>query len=216
MKNINPTIIKNAMDYATYRQTIDTLMENGKTTGDNHSPAMIEYTRMNVVRMKRLDKTTKVLPEVAAELQAIKRPITLLVLTEAWCGDAAQILPVVEHMIAAVPTMTARYILRDEHLDIMDAFLTNGARSIPKYIFLDSETLQVLGTWGPRPADVQKMVMDSKAKMETLTDPDERKAYMNEVKTDVQRWYAKDKTKGIQAEFLAALIGAVEEKEVLA
>ena len=34
---------------------------------------------------------------------------------------------------------------------------------------------------------------------------EERKAYFEEIKTDVQMWYNKDKTMSIQKEFLAAM-----------
>lgn len=205
MKKIQPEVLQSSMDYAGYRNLIDSLMLEGKTTGPNQSPALTEYTRMNVVRMKRLDKTTKLDPEVEAELNALEHPVLALVLTEGWCGDAAQILPVVEKMAEVTPKLETRYLLRDEHLDIMDAFLTNGSRSIPKYIFLDADSLDVLGTWGPRPEAPQQLVMDSKAIMEALPDPEARQAHFNELKTELQRWYAKDKTRSIQQEFLAGL-----------
>lgn len=212
MKKIQPEVIQNSMDYTDYRRLIDQLMLEGKTTGPQQSPALTEYTRMNVVRMKRLDKTTKLEAEVETALQGLARPIIALVLTEGWCGDAAQILPVVEQLATVSPKLEARYILRDEYLDIMDAFLTNGGRSIPKYIFLDAGTLDVLGTWGPRPDEVQQLVMDSKETMAAMPDPEARKAHFNEVKTELQRWYARDKTRSIQREFSAALLAAVGQE----
>ena len=58
-----------------------------------------------------------------------------LVLTEAWCGDAAQSLPIINKMAEVSDNITLRLILRDENLDVMDQFLQNGrSRSIPKLI----------------------------------------------------------------------------------
>ena len=86
-----------------------------------------------------------------------------------------------------------KLILRDENLEVMDQFLTNGTRSIPILIVLDSETLEVLNSWGPRPTEVQKMVMD--AKSEAQSNQEESKEIWDEVKKNSQLWYAKDKPK---------------------
>ena len=193
------------MTYQTYRQLTDELLAQGKTTGGNHSEAMIHYTQLNVVRMNRLDKTTRLLEGVKEQLQQINRPMIWLTLTEAWCGDAAQIIPVLQKMTEVNELVELRLILRDEHLEIMNAFLTNGGRSIPKVILLDAQTLGVLGSWGPRPAAVQEMVMSAKADLDVLTDKEDKKNRYHELITAAQKWYAKDKTKSIQQEFLSVL-----------
>ena len=193
------------MTYQTYRQLTDELLAQGKTTGGNHSEAMIHYTQLNVVRMNRLDKTTRLLEGVKEQLQQINRPMIWLTLTEAWCGDAAQIIPVLQKMTEVNELVELRLILRDEHPEIMNAFLTNGGRSIPKVILLDAQTLGVLGSWGPRPAAVQEMVMSAKADLDVLTDKEDKKNRYHELITAAQKWYAKDKTKSIQQEFLSVL-----------
>ena len=193
------------MTYQTYRQLTDELLAQGKTTGGNHSEAMIHYTQLNVVRMNRLDKTTRLLEGVKEQLQQINRPMIWLTLTEAWCGDAAQIIPVLQKMTEVNELVELRLILRDEHLEIMNAFLTNGGRSIPKVILLDAQTLGVLGSWGPRPAAVQEMVMSAKADLDVLTDKEDKKNRYHELITAAQKWYAKDKTRSIQEEFLVAV-----------
>ena len=193
------------MTYQTYRQLTDELLAQGKTTGGNHSEAMIHYTQLNVVRMNRLDKTTRLLEGVKEQLQQINRPMIWLTLTEAWCGDAAQTIPVLQKMTEVNELVELRLILRDEHPEIMNAFLTNGGRSIPKVILLDAQTLGVLGSWGPRPAAVQEMVMSAKADLDVLTDKEDKKNRYHELITAAQKWYAKDKTKSIQQEFLSVL-----------
>lgn len=126
-------------------------------------------------------------------------------MTEGWCGDAAQIVPVLNHMAATNDHITLRFILRDENLAIADAFLTNGARAIPKVLVLDATTLEVLTTWGPRPAEMQKMVLDAKAASLVTEDKAAQKAISEAAANNLHLWYAKDKTKTIQVEFLDTL-----------
>lgn len=147
--------------------------------------------------MDRLDKTTKVLPETELYFSTLDRPLLLLTLTEAWCGDAAQVIPVIEKMASLSEHAETRYILRDEHPMLMEHFLTDGGRSIPKIIALDQRDKTVLGSWGPRPKEVQDMAQERKAS--ALPMP------YSEFSVLVQKWYAKDRTVSIQREFLAAL-----------
>jgi len=160
---------------------------------------------LNLSRMNRLDKRNRLTETTLEALAKINRRVIWLVLTEGWCGDAAQIVPVLNHMAATNDNITLRFILRDENLAIADAFLTNGARAIPKVLVLDATTLEVLTTWGPRPAEMQKMVLDAKAVSLATEDKEERKAIAKASANNLHLWYAKDKTKTIQEEFLAVL-----------
>ena len=81
----------------------------------------------------------------------------LLVIAEDWCGDASSTIPIVARFADAVPGMELRLLRRDEHPELMDRYLTNGARSIPIVIVLD-ESFRELGHWGPRPAELQAWV----------------------------------------------------------
>lgn len=200
VKEITPNVIRNAMDYGRYRSITDALLEENKTTGDNHSEAMIAYTKMNVHRMKRLDKQTKLTDELHDAISELDREMIWLVLTEAWCGDAAQIVPVFEKVADETGLITTKYILRDDHLDIMDRFLQNGrSRSIPKLICLDPESLEVLADWGPRPAEAQQLY-------DSLRDRDDLE--MMDVAERLHKWYADDRTESTQRE-LAGMIHGV-------
>ncbi|MFK7770488.1 MAG: thioredoxin family protein [Saprospiraceae bacterium] len=200
MKKITREVINNAWTYDDYRTKVDELFAQGKTTGDNHSDAMLNYTKLNIFRMKRLDKTTRLTEVTLAQIQKENRKITWLVITEAWCGDAAQIIPVLNKLAAENDNINLKMILRDENLEIMDQFLTNGSRSIPILIVLDSESLEVLNSWGPRPTEVQEMVME--AKLNASNNPEDSKEIWDEAKKNAQIWYTKDKSKTIQAEIL--------------
>ncbi len=205
MKNISREVVDNALSYEDYRLLTDQLLELGKTTGENHSQAMLHYTQLNVARMKRLEKTIRLLEDIQFQVRKNKHPMIWLTLTEAWCGDAAQILPVLEKMAQASENAELKLILRDEHPEIMDAFLTNGGRSIPKVILLNAGTLEVMGSWGPRPKEVQDMVMSARADLANMQDKEEKKKRYQELVAAAQKWYAKDKTKSIQREFMAAI-----------
>ncbi|SMO91135.1 thioredoxin family protein [Fodinibius sediminis] len=191
---ITPELIAESMSYQEYRSMIDGLLEEDKTTGTNHSEAMIGYTRMNVHRMNRLDKQVQLSAPLKEALKAVDDSWIWLVLTEAWCGDAAQNIPPVARMAEQNDNIALRLILRDENLDIMDEYLTNGGRSIPKLVCLDADTLEEIGTWGPRPATAQSMIQQMKQE----EDPDKK-----EWVKKIQKWYAKNRTEELQSEFTA-------------
>ena len=167
----------------------------GRSTAENESESLLEYSKLNVVRMNRLDKTTELLPELSALVQSIAAPQTWLVLTEGWCGDAAQIIPVLHKLAALNSNIRLRFLLRDENLELMDMYLTKGiSRSIPKLIVLD-ENNDELFNFGPRPAALQEMFYHLKAN-----------AVPNAViKEEIHKWYAKDKTITTQLELLELL-----------
>ena len=79
-------------------------------------------------------------------------------IAEDWCGDASSTVPVLAKLADAVPGLELRVILRDQHPEVMDRYLTNGSRSIPIVIALD-EQFRELGHWGPRPRELQAWVM---------------------------------------------------------
>jgi hypothetical protein len=179
--------------YTEYRALIDSLSADNKTTGDNHSEAMLGHTSMNITRMNRLDKKTVINEELASKIKASGEQ-TWVVLSEAWCGDAAQNLPYLNKLAELNPKITLTIILRDKNLDIMDDFLTNGGRSIPKVIALDPAKY-VLFQWGPRPEVMQ-------TKYNALKKDGLEYA---EISKTIHTMYAKDKGVAVQSDFLALL-----------
>ncbi len=204
MDFIDANVLEKAMGYQRYRSLIDELFAKNRTTGSIQSEAMLGYTKLNIARMRRLDKTTKITEQTTELLRDITHPIIWLTLTEGWCGDAAQIIPVLEHLRLLNKKIQLKLILRDEHLEIMDAFLTNGGRSIPKVIILDGENYQVLSSWGPRPAFPQQLIMDAKENSHKVRDQNLRKEILGTAKIELQKWYARDKTQTIQQEIIAS------------
>lgn len=206
MTTINRAIVDAALTYEAYRKLISSLLAQNKTTGPNQTAALLHYTQLNETRMNRLDKTTILTADSLEKLAQITQPQIWLVLTEAWCGDAAQSIPVMHKLAEANPNIILRFILRDENLDIMDAFLTNGARAIPKLIALDAVTLEVFATWGSRPKALQDILLPQLTEIKQIPDLDLRNLKMQEWKTLAQSWYNHDKTRSIQADLLETLL----------
>lgn len=193
MKNLIQQALSVSWDYPSYRQHLTELLEQGKTTGPNQGEFYLKIAKLNQSRMKRLDKRSQLTDDLQAALGELKKNYQLLALTEGWCGDAAQILPLVNKLAEASPHLDLRLVLRDENLELMDLFLTDGGRSIPKILFLDADTQEVVTHWGPRPAIAQKMAMDYKHK------PAPKEDYETH-HLELHAWYTKDKTLSTQAE----------------
>ena len=193
-KNIEEAL-KKAISYTSYRKLISDLIESGKSSGPIQSEDLLNYSKLNDRRMTRLDKTIQLSQETLLGLKKIDKPITCLVLTEGWCGDAAQTLPVISKIADESDLITLKIIFRDEHEQLMSQFLTNGGKSIPKLLVLNSQN-KVLNTWGPRPNTATKMVQDYKNKYGQLDAA---------FKQQLQVWYNKDKGVNIQEDMLGLL-----------
>ncbi len=184
--------IDKTMSYARFRDLVNSLLIERKTTGPNQSKDLVQYTRLNSQRMDRIDKKTIIMPELLEELKTIRENQIWLGLVEAWCGDVAHNIPRLAKMAVSVPKVSLRLLLRDENLDVMDAYQTNGTRSIPKVIALKKDTLEVLWTWGPRPEPAQMMFFEHREKGEPVTDITEH----------LQKWYNRDEGQTLQKEIL--------------
>lgn len=189
--------IRNGYTYEEFRQMAKDLLAQNKTTGPNQSEKYLEYSRLNDHRMDRGDKTFVINDELSKIIKSIKRQMVWVVLVELWCGDVAQNLPALAKMEAVRPgKIRLSLLLRDENPEIMDGYLTNGSRSIPKLIALDAETMEELFVWGPRPASAQQILHDFRA-AGSPADVDYKK--------DIQIWYIKNHTEELQKEFIELL-----------
>ena len=180
--------LENSLNYQSYRALVSKLVADKSTTGPNQSKSLINYTMLNDKRMKRWDKTVKIneTDKIAITNTTVNQ--TWIVLTESWCGDAAHVIPVINKVAELHPGIDLRLVMRDENEQLMDLFLTNGGKSIPKLIQFDNASKTVLNSYGPRPTEATKMVNNFKAEHGTLT---------AEFKEDLQRWYNKDKGQNV-------------------
>ena len=180
--------LSRATSYKTFRDLVSQHAAKETSTGDDQTEALSEYTQLNNARMRRLDKTLKPSEAVVTRFKNFNKNQIWLVLTESWCGDAAQSMPVMNMIAKLAPNIDFKVLLRDENPELMDAYLTNGGRSIPRLILFDVKTQKVVEDWGPRPSKATEMVTNYKTKHGALTP---------EFKKDLQVWYTKDKGQDI-------------------
>lgn len=190
-------LISKSYTYESYREMVGRRLKESKTTGENHSEAMLHHTNMNVHRMNRHDKRTGLNDEIVQKLKSVDKKWIWLMLTEAWSGDSAQSIPIINKMAEVNDNIELRLILRDENLDVMDQFLHNGrSRSIPKMFCLDAESLEVIGEWGPRTQIAQEI-------FNSLSNSPEMAS--QEVAEHLHKWYSDDNGVTIQREFFHAI-----------
>ncbi len=212
---LSTTLIAESFTYTEYRALCTSLINEEKTTGTlaafpgvDETPGILEYTHLNEQRMNRLDKTFRSDETAMMDLAKINRPMLWLTLTESWCGDAAQIVPILNGLALQNPQIMLRFILRDQHLDLMNAFQTDGGLAIPKVIFADPATGMIIGSWGPRPAEAQAIMKDFKQQIKAEPDPMLRNEIYEAAKTAVHTWYAHNKTVSTQHEIASAALAA--------
>lgn len=193
-KLIESSLLK-GLTYKEYREKIKNLLSQGLSTGVEQSETLLDYSLLNDKRMDRLDKTLKISDETLNSLKHLNKKFQFLVIAEGWCGDAAQILPILNLLAEASTKIDLKIVFRDENEDLMNHFLTNGSKSIPKVIIVDEKNT-VINSWGPRPFIATKMVQDYKEKNGAL-DADFKK--------DLQIWYNKDKGNSTQEDLIKLL-----------
>lgn len=185
-----------SVDYLAYRDQVARHAAEGTTSGNNTSEAFVHYTLLNHRRMLRWDKKFELPKATARWLSSGVRPQIWLVLTETWCGDAAPVLPVLNAFAENSPEIELRIAYRDAHPELMDLHRTDGALAIPKLLVLDPDSLEVLASWGPRPAVLMRMVRAYKEQHGKLSP---------EFREDMQRWYNRDKGQALISELVALL-----------
>lgn len=196
---MNNTLIKSSLEkgisYTAYRELIKKLLTHQKSTGTEQTDDLLNFSKLNDKRMDRLDKTLKASEDTKIVINDLRNDFTLLVIAEGWCGDAAQIVPILNKIAEISTKIDLKIVLRDENSALMNQFLTNGSQSIPKIIIVDNQN-KVINSWGPRPSIATKMVLDYKTENGSL-DADFKK--------DLQIWYNKDKGNNTQEDLLKLL-----------
>jgi hypothetical protein len=198
MKSIIAKAIFNSHSYLEYRKLISDLLRNHQSTGSEQSEALTHYSNLNETRMNRLDKTLKLSDDIIRQLQSLQSNYIWLVITEGWCGDAAQLVPIFNKMTeASEGKIDLKIVLRDENDALMNLFLTNKTRSIPKLIVINKETGSALAHWGPRPDGATDLVNTYKKKFGSIDET---------AKTELQLWYLKDKGVSAQNEIMEMML----------
>lgn len=190
--------IQQAFSYNEYNDLSQTLFAAGRTTGEApevNTEIYLHYTKLNLSRTTRVEKKIELTNELKAKLSSFTTPQQWIVVVESWCGDVPHSLPILNKISEYQPLINLHILLRDKNLDVMDTYLTNGGRSIPKLIAFDNALEKELFTWGPRPKILQLQINELK----TAGLP------YAEISEATQRWYNKDSGKEIQHELLNCL-----------
>lgn len=189
---VTEQVIQKGFSYSEFVEFTEKLVEEKRTTGANQSEAYLDYTRMCLQRMNRWNKTAKVSVKMASLIESIREPQIWLLITEAWCGDGAQSIPYMAKLAELNPKIRLRIIMRDEYPEIMDAYLTNGARSIPKLVAYTGDLKVELFTWGPKPLYLMNRHKEYKHDSKGLS----YAGFLEEI----HLWYAKNKNHDLESE----------------
>ena len=196
MKNEIQSALAQSYSYEAYRIVVKNQFLAGKVTGLEQSEALLHYTELNEVRMHRLDKTTSLTPETLDAISQWEKKILWLVLTEGWCGDGAQMLPVLHKIAQANANIDFKLVFRDQNEELIQLVLTNGSRAIPKLLIIDFQTHTLLGQWGPRPQGAVELIANYKKEHGVVDET---------AKADLHLWYFRDKGLEIQQEIVALM-----------
>lgn len=184
----------------TYREFLEwsrQLTEQGQTSGPQQEEPMIEYTALNHQRMERIHKRHEVNEELKAVIDNLESPQQWIVLTETWCGDSAQNLPIIGKAAEyAGDKIQFTIAQRDQNRHLIDDYIPEVGQGIPR-LFVFDENDRFLTHWGARPQPAQDFIDKWKA------DPDN--VSKKEVQKEMQLWYAKNKQQALQQELIALL-----------
>lgn len=184
--------LKTSLSYVEYKNLISALLEKGESTTKGGSEALVPFSELNLRRMNRWDRRFEIDPALEEKIKQAPSQIWI-VLTEGWCGDAAHCVPIMQKIAQKNANIDLRLVLRDSNEELMNDFLTNGSKSIPKLIMYDPSTETVKNTWGPRPAGATEIFNSLRGEdYEVLN-------------VELQKWYNKDKGKSTAAEIVELL-----------
>lgn len=193
---INPEFLNKAINFNDYLQLTRNIIEQAQPNPPYDNEKMKAYTAQNLERMERLNNNIVLDQKLYNLLSSITQKWVWVIITEPWCGDAAQIVPALSAFASVNDNIECKILLRDEHPELMNIYHTNGSKSIPKLICIDAERNIELGTWGPRPREIQIIVDQFK---------DDHSLTFGQKVRHIHQWYDENKTRAIQSEFVDLL-----------
>lgn len=190
-----PPFFAKSISYQEYREQTKqdlSVYENGSTPARRAD--YMGHVKLNEARVTRIEKTFQVSDDILDELSRLNKQQHWLVITEDWCGDSAQNLPYIVKIAESSPLISLRILLRDDNLETMDLYQTNGTRSIPKLVAFDNNGNELF-TWGPRPKEGAELVATLKSQG---IDKDTFLA-------ELQKWYSQNKGQAVSSEIMTLL-----------
>ena len=205
MKKVEQNYLNKAISYSEFELQTSNFVENKSTSGNEQTDEKIQFTKLNLHRMGRLDKTIVLDAELSHLIKDFSHSITILVITESWCGDGAQQIPWLAKISELNSNLSLKILFRDENTNLMNNYLTNGNQSIPVTLFLDSKNYEITKL-SSRPDELKHLIAE-------WSKEDIKK---EEKLTRIHSWYAKNKGVAFQNEikhiFQSLLFNEVQNK----
>ena len=190
-KFLRDKIPNRGMSYEEYIKLFVEEIENPPAVDEKNN---YDIKKLNLSRSTRVEKQFIPSDEIIETVKKISDPQLWIVLTESWCGDSAQNLPILAKISELSKNVELQILLRDSNLEIMNQYLTNGTRSIPKLIAFDEDGKELF-LWGARPAAAQQLINELK----------EKGLQKNEWLIVLHKWYANNRGKELDKELLELL-----------
>lgn len=187
-------LLQKALSYSAYKQlTQEIVCEKIPRAGMYMADKTFRYTRSNLERMIKVEESMTLSQKLYNQISELKKEWIWLVLSEPWCGDASWGTPALYLIACATDKIDFKILLRDSNVELMKHYQTAGSDSIPKLVCLRKGDLEEIGTWGPRPQVLHKMVLEGMQKSDFN--------YRDSVRS-IHAWYEKDMTCSIQEELI--------------
>lgn len=192
MPELNASIISSVL---TYNEFVDEFTKQINVldfnTLNDYDKSFYDYRKLNYQRSTRLEKTFIPTDDTRQVFSNIHQTQKWIVITESWCGDSAQNLPIIAKLAELNNKIDFKIVLRDSNPEFMDLYLTYGARAIPKLIVFDENDNEIF-QWGPRPAEAQNLYSRLKnAGVEK-----------SEINKELHLWYGRNRGKEVEKEIL--------------
>ena len=198
-------LLEKASEGISYQQYLNDLESSLKERSE--SDKILNYVDLNLRRMRRIYKQYEPAPYLSKLIRQMNQPVTWLAITEGWCGDAAHVIPLLEKLSLLSFKPSLKIVYRDKEPELMDRFLTKGARSIPKILAID-ESGELISQWGPRPSNAQKLVDDFKSGNSEF-------ASYHELTEAVQKWYHYDRYLSFESEIVEFIEPQIRAKDLI-
>ncbi len=195
MPELNTSIINSVLTYNEFVNEFNRQISvSDINTLNDYDKSFYDYRKLNFQRSSRLEKTFIPTDETKQLFSEINQQQKWIVITESWCGDSAQNLPVIAKLAQLSGLIDLKIVLRDSNLEFMDLHLTNGGRAIPKLIVFDENDNKIF-QWGPRPVEAQNLF--TRFKNDGIAKPD--------INKELHLWYGRNRGKEVEREIYELL-----------
>jgi hypothetical protein len=199
MPKLNTSLINSVLTYNEYvGEFAKQISVSDINTLNDYDKSYYDYRKLNYQRSTRLEKTFIPTDETKLIFSKINQTQNWIVITETWCGDSAQNLPVIAKLAQLSDMIDLKIVLRDSNLEFMDLHLTNGGRAIPKLIVFDANDHKIF-QWGPRPVEAQNLF--TTLKNDGMTKPD--------INKELHLWYGRNRGKEVEREIYELLKSSI-------